>query len=164
LVLAGSLTGGLLGGAVSRNRGSIAVGVALGALAGAAGDYMNALRQLREHRQATADPAICEMVGYLCEHLSEEVTAYLSGLSETKTVRAWAEGDVSPAPEERFRLEVAYEAARCLVPGCGDDMTRSWFFGMNRSLRETAPAYVLRNSSREDQELVLSAARQFAEI
>jgi hypothetical protein len=125
---------------------------------------MSALRQLREHRRAAVEPAVCEMVGYLCKHLSEEVTAYLSGLSETKTVRAWVEGDVSPAPEELFRLEVAYEATRCLVPDCGDDMTRSWFFGMNRSLQDTAPAYVLRNWNRESWSGVLTAAQEFAEI
>lgn len=139
------------------------MGAALGALAGAAGDYMSAQRQFREHRQLT-DPAVCEMAEYLCEHLSEEVTAYLSGLSETKTVRAWAEGEISPAPEERFRLEVAYWAARCLVPDCGDEMTRSWFFGMNPSLEDTAPAYVLRNWNRGSWANVLTAAQEFAEI
>jgi hypothetical protein len=161
LVLAGGLTGGFLGRTMSRNRGSVIVGMALGALAGAAGDYMSALRQ---HRPSTAESAVCEMAGYLCQHLSEEVTAYLSGLSETETVRAWAEGYVSPAPEERFRLEVAYEAARCLVPDCGDEMTRSWFFGMNPLLQDTAPAYVLRNWSRESWATVLTAAQEFAEI
>lgn len=163
LALAGGLTGALLGGVLSRNRSSMLVGGTLGVLAGAAGDYMNALRQHRDHRPF-AEPAVCEMAGYLCEHLTEEVTAYLSGLNETGTVRAWVEGYVVPAPEERVRLEVAYAAARCLVPDCGDEMTRSWFFGMNPSLQDTAPAYVLRNWSRESWATVVTAAQEFAEI
>lgn len=166
LVLAGGLTGGLLGRTMSRNRGSVIVGMALGALAGAAGDYMSALRQHRALRQqATDEAAVSEMAGYLCQHLSEEVTAYLSGLSETETVRAWARrGTLVPDPEQLSRLEVAYGAALCLVPVCKDEMTRTWFFGMNRSLREKAPAYVLRHWSSAERAAVLSAAQQFAEI
>lgn len=119
---------------------------------------------LRQHRQAIAESAVSEMAGYLCQHLSEEVTAYLSGLNETETVRAWTRGALVPDPEQLSRLEVAYGAALCLVPVCKDEMTRTWFFGMNRSLREKAPAYVLRHWSSEERAAVLSAAQQFAEI
>lgn len=105
-----------------------------------------------------------EMVDYLCEHLSPEVTSYLSGLDEPDTVRAWARGNVLPNPKEASRLEVAYKATQCLVRVCGDEMTRTWFFGMNRTLQNRAPAYALRHWSPGDRIFVLSAAEQFAEI
>jgi hypothetical protein len=43
-------------------------------------------------------------------------------------------------------------------------MTRTWFFGTNRSLRNTAPAYVLRYWPCHERDAVFPAAQQFAEI
>lgn len=123
------------------------------------------LEQLRK-----ADPregqqiSIQEIAAYLCRHLGEGVTAYLSGVDDPALARGWAQGGTLPAPEQWERLQAAHEAALCLVEDCGDDMTRSWFFGMNSSLRETAPAYVLRHWSRKDWASVVEAAQEFAEI
>ena len=110
------------------------------------------------------DREISEITSYLADHLGPEVTAYLSGRDSSEVVQAWTQGRVTPDPKERARLEVAFKATQCLVAVCGDEMTRSWFFGMNEALRDTAPAYVLRHGSREDWAIVLSAAQQFAEI
>lgn len=155
LMVAGCLAGGLLGGVVSRSRGSVAFGLALGALGGAVGDYMvNLQRNEWSHRK---------LVEFLGEHLGEDVTAYLSGIEDPETVRAWAQGQVQPSPDEMSRLVIAYEATQCLSDVCGDTMIRSWFFGMNPMLEDRAPAYVLRHLKGEDLEIVLSAAQEFAE-
>lgn len=105
-----------------------------------------------------------QVTSYLGRHLGESVTAYLSGVDDPALARAWAQGAAVPAPEQWERLQAAYESAVCLVDECGDEMTRSWFFGMNNSLRDTAPAYVLRHWSREDWASVVEAAQEFAEI
>jgi hypothetical protein len=117
-----------------------------------------------EFEEEAEAPTVREMAEYLCGHLSPEVTAYLSGLDEPDTVQAWAQGQIQPSAEEKSRLEVAYRASQRLVQACGDDMARTWFFGTNRALRNTAPAYVLRHWSRKERASVLSAAQQFAEI
>jgi hypothetical protein len=156
LMVAGCLAGGLLGGVVSRSRGSVAFGLALGALGGAVGDYMvNLQRNEWSHGRKLAE--------FLGEHLGEDVTAYLSGIEDPEMVRAWALGQAQPGPEEMSRLLVAYEATQCLSEILGDVMIRSWFFGMNPLLQDRAPAYILRYLEGEERHLVLSAAQEFAE-
>jgi hypothetical protein len=105
-----------------------------------------------------------EITRYLSDLLGESVTAYLSGLDGTNMVRAWSRGFAEPSPDQLERLRVAYEAAQCLVVECGEAMTRSWFFGTNPSLHDTAPAYVLRHWEPRSWESVLSAAQEFAEL
>jgi hypothetical protein len=154
LMVAGCLAGGLLGGVMSRSRGSVAFGLALGALGGAVGDYMLKLKR---------DCSSQELAQFLGERLGEDVTAYLSGIENPEIVRAWALGQEQPSPEEMSRLRVAYEATRCLSDVYGDVTIRSWFFGMNPWLEDCAPAYVLRHLNGETRDLVLSAAQEFAE-
>lgn len=154
--MAGCLAGGLLGRVVSRSHGSVAFGLALGALGGAVGDYMVNLQR----NEWSNGRKLAEFLG---EHLGEDVTAYLSGIEDPEMVRAWALGHAQPGPEEMSRLRVAYEATRCLSDVYGDVTIRSWFFGMNPWLEDCAPAYVLRHLNGETRDLVLSAAQEFAE-
>jgi hypothetical protein len=122
------------------------------------------LHQLLDRGFDNTPRQISDVAEYLCVHLGDDVTAYISGIEDPELVHAWAQGSRVPGAEERARLEAAFEASKRLVPVCGDRMTRSWFFGTNRALGNTAPAYVLRYRNQEDRASVISAAQVFAEI
>lgn len=106
---------------------------------------------------------LSEVLGYLQEHLGPEVTAYLSGADSLALVERWTEGTAQPQASHEVRLRPAYEAARYVVEAYGDETARQWFFGMNPSLQDTAPAYVLRHGPPEQWEVVVPAAMEFVE-
>lgn len=106
---------------------------------------------------------LSEVLIYLQEHLGSDVTAYLSGADSPNLVERWAEGTVRPQASHELRLRPAYEAARYVVEAYDDETARQWFFGMNPSLQDTAPAYVLRHGSPEQWDVVVPAAMEFVE-
>ena len=114
-------------------------------------------------RQAVAGD-ISHLARFLQDHLGQRMTAYLSGIRDPKMVGQWAAGKVQPRPLPSFRLRSAYQAARYLVDAYGDETARAWFFGMNPSLDDEAPAYVLRHGSTpDDWRYVVAAAKEFVE-
>lgn len=123
---------------------------------------MRSVRRAEAKKPTGAE--IPEIVGYLAEHLSPQVTAYLSGIEDPRLVMQWAAGEARPAPLSRSRLCSAYEATRHIVDAYGDETAQMWFFGTNPVLGDEAPAYVLRHGeSPEDWRFVIPAAQEFAE-
>lgn len=107
---------------------------------------------------------ISGVAGYLQEHLGQTVTAYLSGVKDSKLVGQWAAGRVQPRPLPGFRLRSAYQAARYLVEAYGSKTAQAWFFGRNSQLDGRAPASVLREGTiPEDWGFVVTAAKAFVE-
>ena len=47
---------------------------------------------------------LSEVAGYLQEHLGQKLTAFLSGVSDPKTVGRWASGKLNPAFTREVRL------------------------------------------------------------
>lgn len=112
----------------------------------------------------TARTDISAIAGYLQEHLGQKVTAYLSGLKDTKTVGQWVAGKSHPRDAAALRLRNAYQAARLIEDAFGDQTTKAWLFGINSHLGDEAPALVLRRGrSPEEVAPVVRAARAFAE-
>lgn len=107
---------------------------------------------------------IPEVARYLQENLGQQVTAYLSGVTDVKMVGQWASGKVKPRPLPDHRLRLAYQAARYLVEAYGPETAKAWFFGTNSHLDSQAPAYVLRHGETpESWDEVVSAAQAFVE-
>jgi hypothetical protein len=103
------------------------------------------------------------VLSYLKQHLGAGVTAYVSGAEDPGVVEKWLAGAEQLDASQEFRLRRAYDAARCVVEAYDDETAMQWFFGMNPSLADAAPAYVLRHGSQNDWEVVLPAALEFAE-
>ncbi|MFY9825124.1 MAG: hypothetical protein WAM82_27345 [Thermoanaerobaculia bacterium] len=115
-----------------------------------------------ERQAVTSD--ISQVAGYLQQHLGQKVTAYLSGISDSKLVGQWASGKVQPRPAPTFRLRTAYQAARYLVDAYDSETAQAWFFGTNSKLDGRAPALALREG--EDPKVwssVVSVAKAFVE-
>jgi len=103
-----------------------------------------------------------DMARFLQTHLGQQLTAYLAGLRDPKTVGQWVRGKAKPPALTRERLRVAYAAARLLTNVYGDDAARGWFFGANSSLDDRAPASVLRDSGTPDElATIIPLARAF---
>jgi hypothetical protein len=115
-------------------------------------------------RDATALD-ISRIVLFLQSHLGQEVTAYLSGVNQAKTVRLWASGKAEPRLLSKTRLQLAYQAARLLTESYGDETAKAWFFGSNTLLDGEAPAYVLRyGMTPDDFSLIVPAACNLVEL
>jgi hypothetical protein len=107
-------------------------------------------------RRRTVERPGTEALGYLKKHLGQAATTYLC---ECDALESPASQDL-----EESRLVAAYEAVRPVVEAYDDETAVAWFFGMNPSLQDRAPAYVLRHGSGPEQwRSVAPAAMEFVE-
>lgn len=112
------------------------------------------------HRQAVTAP-LREVAATLQEVLSRQLTAYIAGVKEGKTVHRWATGEITAirdfAVEQRLRT--AYEVAQLLLREDGPQTVRAWFIGMNPQLDDRSPAEAIHQGQFKE---ALTAARAFA--
>lgn len=102
-------------------------------------------------------PAIVPMA---CDALGSKLVAYIAGVGDTATVRAWAEGDETPPSEAVAKLAAAYEAAALLSQRESAAVIQVWFQGRNPELSDVAPARLLREGDLDEVgPQVLAAAR-----
>jgi hypothetical protein len=106
--------------------------------------------------------SIAEIAAALQARLGQQVTAYLSGVKDAKTVGRWARGKAKPCELCELRLRAAYPVAELLDSAYGTDTARAWFFGTNTRLGGEAPAHLLRHGEPPFREL-LPAARAFVQ-
>ena len=105
---------------------------------------------------------ISELVRYLCDHLGQQVVAYMAGLKDTQMVGEWISG-TEPHPKKQMRIRYAYRAARMIIEAFDEKTAEAWFFGSNSKLDEDAPASVLRNARDvEDLRYLIPAVKAFA--
>ncbi len=118
-------------------------------------------RRNRERQRALSLP---EVARYLQEHLGQKLTAFLTGVSDPKTVGRWAAGKVQPPFTREVRLRSAHDAARLIVDQIGDETARAWFLGTSSFLDYTAPAVVLHEAETpEECRHIVPAAISFLE-
>ena len=118
-------------------------------------------RQTGRHDLA---PGLSEVAGYLQEHLGQKLTAFLSDVTDPKTVGRWASGKIEPSFKREVRLRSAYDAARLLVDQVGEETARAWFLGTSPFLEHTAPAVVLHDAKNpEECRHIVPAAISFLE-
>lgn len=113
------------------------------------------------HQVATRAP-FAEVARELRELLGAPLTAYVGGVSETRAVRQWAEGDRTPGERVQRRMRVALQAALALREVDGRGVTQAWFQGLNPQLEDRSPARLLRDGELDEiGPAVLAAARAF---
>jgi hypothetical protein len=103
-----------------------------------------------------------QIVAGLRGRLGAKLVAYIANVSETRAVRAWADGERTPAPNTDRRLRLAFQIATLIDSSEGDGVAATWFQGMNPQLGDRSPARVLRED-RTDEAMaqVLNAAKGF---
>jgi hypothetical protein len=94
--------------------------------------------------------------------LGAKLVAYIANVTETRAVRAWAEGERAPSPNTERRLRLAYMVTVLIDRSEGEGVAATWFQGMNPQLGDRSPARVL-HDDRTDEAMarVLSAAKGF---
>jgi hypothetical protein len=98
----------------------------------------------------------------LRELLGARLTAYIGGVSETRAVRQWAEGQRAPGELVQQRLRVALQVALVLTDVDGREVTQAWFQGLNPQLDDRSPARLLRDGEVDEAgPAVIAAARAF---
>lgn len=109
-------------------------------------------------------PSLPDVARYLQDHLGQKLTAFLSGVSDPKTVGRWAAGKVQPPFAKEVRLRSAYDATRLICDRIGDESARAWFLGTSSFLAYTAPAVVLHGAETpEECRHIVPAALSFLE-
>ena len=79
--------------------------------------------------------------------LGAKLVAYIAGVSETRTVRAWAEASRRPTPAAEDRLRLAHRIVTLISQSEGEAVVSTWFQGMNPQLEDRSPARVLHEDS-----------------
>ncbi|TFC48769.1 hypothetical protein E3T37_09120 [Cryobacterium sp. TMT2-10] len=99
----------------------------------------------------------------LREILGARLVAYLGRVSNTRSVREWAEGSRAPGADVVQRLRTSYYVAGILIECESAKTIQAWFQGMNPELDDQSPAALLRGGPLDEiGPKVISAARSFA--
>lgn len=102
------------------------------------------------------------IVAQLRDLLGAKLVAYIAGASETRAVRAWAEGSRKPNPTTESVLRHAHRVGFQIARSEGEEVVPVWFQGMNPHLGDKSPARVLREGDFEQEApRVLAAADDF---
>lgn len=95
--------------------------------------------------------------------LGAQLVAYLGRVSNTRSVREWAEGSRAPGADVVQRLRTAYYVVGILMERERAKTVQAWFQGMNPELGDQSPAALLRTEPLDEiGPMVISAARSFA--
>lgn len=106
--------------------------------------------------------AVPEIVDDLRGVLGAKLVAYIAGVSETRTVREWAEAARRPSPSAEERLRLAHRIVTLIGQSEGEAVVPTWFQGMNPQLGDRSPARMLREDGFEKAgPRVLAAANAF---
>lgn len=87
---------------------------------------------------------VSEVVDALLLALGAKVVAYIAGVSETRTVREWAEDARRPTPAVEERLRLAHRIVTLIGQSEGVAIVPTWFQGMNPQLGDHSLARVAR--------------------
>jgi len=112
------------------------------------------------HREAVSAP-LQIVASSLQAVLGQQLTAYIAGVSEGKTVHRWATGAITATRDvtAEQRLRTAYHVSRILLLQDGPQTVRAWFIGMNPELGDQAPAEAIHQGHYKE---ALAAAYAFA--
>lgn len=119
-----------------------------------------AISAKQAHERATRTQ-LAQVASDLEAELGQALVAFMTGVSDRKTVGRWARGERRPRREAEERLRCAYQVWQILRADEDADTTRSWFFGMNPELDDEAPARAI---ARGDFRGAIAAARDFGRL
>jgi hypothetical protein len=132
---------------------------------------MPAARPVRSARPSRPDLAAHEhaaridfdaAVKELADLLGLKLVAYIAGVTETRAVRQWADGERAAREPIPTRLRLALQIALVIAEHDNARVAQAWFQGLNPQLDDRSPARLLREGELDEiGPLVLSAARAF---
>lgn len=94
--------------------------------------------------------------------LGPRLVAYMCGVSETRSVRAWAKGDYVPRDAARQRIRLALWVGSLIAEHDNARVAQAWFQGLNPQLDDQSPARLIRDGDLDKVgPLVVAAARAF---
>ncbi len=103
-----------------------------------------------------------EAVAEASRLLGPKLIAYMCGVSETRSVRAWAKGDYVPREPAPQRIRLALWVASLIAEHDNARVAQAWFQGLNPQLDDQSPARLLREGELDDVgPQVVAAARAF---
>jgi len=108
----------------------------------------NARPDLIAHQKVVRMKAT-EVAQHSVELLGGRLAAYVAGVSETRAVRQWAEGDRDMRPDSEARLREALTVAITLATTDSTGIVQAWFQGLNPQLDDRSPAWLLREGNIE---------------
>jgi hypothetical protein len=119
---------------------------------------------LKAHKGSTLPfvASVEKLVGFL----GMPLTAYVSGVNETRAVRQWLAGDRIPHPTTQSKLQLALHVAVILAQAGEAEVITPWFQGLNPALDDQSPADLIRVADNDVTTVgrrVLAAAREFAD-
>src|SRR5215203_3685720 len=85
---------------------------------------------LEAHAHATR-ATFHDVVGELRELLGARLVAYLGGVTETRAVHQWAEGDRTPGDDVQHKLRFALRIALPIARADSPAIAQAWFQGLN---------------------------------
>lgn len=115
---------------------------------------------LIERRSAKKE--LPDLLRYLNNQIGLELTAYIAGLREPKVVLDWEKGKGKPFFLQEYKLRLAYQVVQIILFSYDKKTLRTWLFGENTRLSDTAPAKVLRERVSIDLDDLMSTAKAFA--
>lgn len=105
---------------------------------------------------------VSRIVDELRQALGARLVAYIADVTETRTVREWAETGRRPTPATEERLRLAHRVTTLIGRSEGPAVAPTWFQGMNPYLDDRSPARVLHEDHTEEAaSRVLAAATAF---
>lgn len=109
---------------------------------------------------------IAVIVKELREILGPRLVAFIAGVTETRAVHEWADGEREIRSDDTVaRLRLAYRIAKLITDRDHPEIAQAWLQGLNPKLDDRSPARLLRDGDVEDVGPdVLAAARAFAAI
>jgi len=105
---------------------------------------------------------LTQAVGEASRLLGPKLVAYICGVTETRSVKAWAEGEHVPRDPLPERIRLALWVASLIADHDNERVAQSWFQGLNPQLDDRSPARLLREGNiAEVGPDVVAAARAF---
>jgi hypothetical protein len=88
---------------------------------------------------------LCTVIALLDKMLGTPLLVFISGVSERRTLRAWADGTRKPRPAVQDRLRLALRLAELIAGQSSEEVAQAWFQALNPLLDDRAPARLIRD-------------------
>lgn len=112
----------------------------------------------REAHRKSVEFEIGDIAQFLQETLGQKLVAYMTNVSDPKTVGKWAKGANIPRAEVEHQLRTAFQVFHLLQSEEAPHTVRAWFIGINPQLDDESPADAIREARLKD---VVVAARAY---
>lgn len=102
-----------------------------------------------------------DLLSTLTLKLGKQLTAYVAGVDDVKTIESWIAGEPPPKDAER-RLRLTYQIVMTLTIADTSRVAQAWLTGKNPDLDDRVPLRLLREGNLDQvARHIVGAARAF---